>query len=59
MKTFDELVREAQMARKELRDQMVKEATALYYEGYSIQEIAWELGIEEASAVALVEKGTR
>ena len=59
MKTgFDNMMREAQKARKELRDKTMKEAVALYFEGLSYQEVAWELGISESSAMALIEKGT-
>lgn len=57
MKNFNEIVRQAQQARKEKRDQMVKEVVALWYEGCSASEIAWELAIPESAVLALAKRG--
>lgn len=57
MKTFDEIVREAQLARKEKRDQLVKEVVALWYEGYSASEIGWELALSESAVRAMLRRG--
>ena len=57
MKTFDEIIKEAQQARREKRDQMVKEVVALWYEGYTASEIAWELAIPESAVRALGKRG--
>jgi len=60
MKTFtesyNEARREAQMARKEARDRMMKEVIALRYDGRSCSEIAWELAIPESAVRALARK---
>lgn len=55
--TFDVAVREAQKARKDKRDQLIKEVVSLFYEGHSCSEIAWILAIPESSVRALAAKG--
>lgn len=55
--SYEEARREAQLARKEARDRMIKEVIALRYEGRTCSEIAWELAIPESAVRALARRG--
>ena len=55
--TIDEIRNNMIEARKEAQARLVKEVLALKYEGLSIEEIAWALGIPEATVRPISDEG--
>lgn len=53
----DELRNMLTEAREEARAQLIKEVLALKYEGLSNEEIAWALGLPEATVRPIASEG--